>query len=230
MADTSPVDDTTGPRLGLVGRQLQLKDIAYERLREAIVDLTLPPGTQLKEASLAAQLGISKTPIREAFVRLEREGLVEVEPYRGATVRGYSEADLVEIFELRGLLEGFSAARAAEITDEAWRQQLRDNVEWSRTALGRGDVSRVATLLEDFDRLFRSRTDNPRVTELLDQIQSHVERIGRLTASVPGRLEESVEQHARIADAVLAGRGRTAELLMRAHITSVMRTQMTAIS
>jgi GntR family transcriptional regulator, rspAB operon transcriptional repressor len=230
MAGSPSAEDVTDfEKLDVVGRQLQLKDIAYERLRDAIVRLAIPPGTQLKEATLSKQLGISKTPIREAFVRLEGEGLVEVQPYRGATVRGYSEADLIEIFELRGLLEGFSTARAAEVTDEAWRQQLRDNITRSRAALAEGDTAALANLLEDFDRLLQSRTANPRVVELLDQIQSHVERIGRLTVSIPGRLEESVEQHARIAEAVLAGHARTAELLMRSHINSVLRDQITSI-
>jgi GntR family transcriptional regulator, rspAB operon transcriptional repressor len=223
---------SAGPRavvaLDAVSRPVQLKDVAYERLREAIIDLSLPPGTQLREAALATQLGISKTPLREAFVRLEREGFVEVQPYRGATVRGYSPESLVEIFELRALLEGFSAARAAESTDEVWRDRLRENVERSRRALTDGDLTRVATLVEDFDVLVQECTDNPRVAELLAQIQGHVERIGRLSAAVPGRLEESVGEHERIAEAVLAGHSRDAELRMRAHVQSVMRTQLSA--
>ena len=227
---TEPSHDDAAPKLDLVGRQMQLKDLAYERLREAIVNLTLPPGTQLREALLSEQLGISKTPIREAFVRLEREGLVEVQPYRGATVRGYSQEDLQEIFELRGLLEGFSASRAAEFADDQWKEELEENIRRSRSAIETGEYEQVAGLLEDFDRLLQSRTENPRVRGLLDEIQSHVERIGRLTMSVPGRLEASVDQHARIAEAILAGHARTAERLMRSHIASVMRTQMDAIA
>lgn len=226
----SLVPATDPLRLDVVGRPLQLKEVAYERLREAIVNLSLPPGTQLKEASLAKHLGISKTPIREALVRLEGEGLVEVEPYRGATVRGYSEEDLKEIFELRGLLEGFSAARAAEIADEGWRDRLVANISDSREALAKGQSDRLANLLKEFDELLQDCTDNPRIRELLEQIQSHVERIGWLTVSIPGRLEESVEQHVTIADAILAGRVRTAEMAMRSHITSVMRAQIAAMA
>jgi DNA-binding GntR family transcriptional regulator len=216
--------------LGPIDRQLQLKDVAYERLRQAIVTLQLPPGTQLREASLSSQLGISKTPLREAFVRLEREGLVEIEPYRGATVRGYDEEDLAQIQELRGLLEGYCASRAAEVIDESWRAQLRRNIEQSRDALDRCEDAELADLLEEFDRLIQSVGGNPRIMELLDQIQSHVERIGRLTVSIPGRLHDSVEQHAQIADAILAGRARTAETAMRSHVRSVMLDQIAAMS
>lgn len=222
--------EVAAPRLEVVGPPTQLKDVAYERLRSAIVDLTLPPGTQLREATLVEQLGISKTPIREAFVRLASEGLVEIEPYRGATVRGYSEEDLVEIFEVRGLLEGFSAARAARVSDESWRVALRRNIEESKAALAAEDQVQLGMLLEDFDRLLQAATDNPRIETLLDQIQGHVERIGRLTALIPGRLEESVEQHALIAEAVLAGRARRAEILMRSHIASVMKAQIAAMN
>jgi DNA-binding GntR family transcriptional regulator len=73
----------------------QLKDQVYQELKQAIVDLRLEPGQPLREATLSAQLGVSKTPVREALVRLQEEGLVTIEPYRGATVSGYAHDDLV---------------------------------------------------------------------------------------------------------------------------------------
>ena len=219
---------TSAARLESVDRPLQLKDVAYRRLRSAIIDLSLPPGTQLREAALSTQLGISKTPLREAFIRLESEGFVEVRPYRGAVVSGYDHDLLVEIFELRTLLEGFTAARAAEVDDEEWRHRFRQNVERSRSALVDGNRALTGELLEEFDQLLQEPTRNPRVLELLAQNQGHVERIGRLTAAVPGRLEDSVAEHERIAEAVLSGDGRRAELLIRDHVASVMRTQLSA--
>ncbi len=223
---TTQLPEAPAAALASVDRPVQLKDIAYQRLRDAIVDLSLPPGTPLREAALASQLGISKTPLREAFVRLEREGFVQVEPYRGATVRGYDHDRLVEIFELRSLLEGFTAARAAEVGDERWRARFRTNVARTREALETGDRPTLGGLIEEFDRLLKECTNNPRVLELLDQNQGHVERIGRLSAAVPGRLEDSVAEHEHIAEAVLSGDAREAELRMRAHVASVMATQL----
>ena len=81
----------------------------YEELKSAIVDLRLAPGDPLREAALAEQLGVSKTPIREALTRLEQEGLVETTSFKGAVVSGYSRQDLIEIYELRELLENAAA-------------------------------------------------------------------------------------------------------------------------
>src|SRR5919201_6943356 len=83
----------------------QLERRVYERLRAEIGSGQLRPGEQVVEARLAAELGVSKTPVREALIRLQRDGLVEIEPYRGARVRELSPRDVHEILELRRLLE-----------------------------------------------------------------------------------------------------------------------------
>ena len=102
---------TSAPVDGVEHRQL--KDSVYLKLRQEIVSARLPPGYLLREAELAARFGVSKTPLREAFVRLEKDGFVEIAPYRSAVVRGYSRQDLREIYEVRELLEGLCAREAA---------------------------------------------------------------------------------------------------------------------
>src|SRR5580693_8311181 len=99
--------------LGDAVQHRQLKDSVYHRLREQIVSAELPPGYVLREAELAARFGVSKTPLREAFVRLEKDGFVAIPPYRSAVVGGYSRQDLREIYEVRELLEGLCAREAA---------------------------------------------------------------------------------------------------------------------
>jgi DNA-binding GntR family transcriptional regulator len=102
---------TSAPIDGVEHRQL--KDSVYLKLRQEIVSAKLPPGYLLREAELAARFGVSKTPLREAFVRLEKDGFVEIAPYRSAVVGGYSRQDLREIYEVRELLEGLCAREAA---------------------------------------------------------------------------------------------------------------------
>ncbi len=85
-----------------------------EVIREAIIDGRLAPGQRLKEEELARELGISRTPVREALLILESEGLVESIPKRGATVRSYAVDDLDDLYQLRALLEGYAARRAAD--------------------------------------------------------------------------------------------------------------------
>jgi len=94
------------------GGHRQLKDTVYVQLRDDIVNGVLPPGTVLREAELAARFGVSKTPLRDALVRLQKDGFVEIPPYRSAVVVGYSRTDLREIYELRELLEGACARQA----------------------------------------------------------------------------------------------------------------------
>src|SRR5438132_4484728 len=93
---------------------------ATELIRDAIVDGRLEPGRRLKEEELARELGISRTPVREALLVLQSEGLVAAEPNRGATVRSHDAEDLDDLYQLRALLEGYAARRAAaRISEEA---------------------------------------------------------------------------------------------------------------
>jgi DNA-binding GntR family transcriptional regulator len=186
----------------------QIKDVVYERLREALVDLTFAPGEPLREAALGKSLGVSKTPIREALVRLESDGLVELAPYRGARARSYSADDLRELFEAREIIEGECVRRAARCGDQAFKDALRANIDATEKAYAKGDLARTAAMLDQID--------------VLDRLRTHLRRIGRISASIPGRADASVPQHAAIADAVLAGRPAGAERELRRHLLHVL--------
>jgi DNA-binding GntR family transcriptional regulator len=97
---------------------------AVSLVREAIADGRLKPGQRLKEKQLAEQFGISRTPIREALLLLQAEGVVELAPNRGATVRTYSMSEIEDAFQLRALLEGYGAACAAQRSTEEWVRGL----------------------------------------------------------------------------------------------------------
>ena len=105
-----------------------------EVIREAILDGRLAPGQRLKEEELARELGVSRTPVREALLLLQTDGLVELAPRRGATVRSYAVDDLDDVYQLRAVLEGYAARRAA-------------------TRISAADVALLAESCERFDRL-----------------------------------------------------------------------------
>jgi DNA-binding GntR family transcriptional regulator len=204
----------------------QLKDTVYLQLRTEIVTAELPPGFVLREAELASRFGVSKTPLREAFVRLEKDGFVDVAPYRSAVVAGYSRADLREIYEVRELLEGLCAREAAvKITTEDLAK-LGQIVRESAEALDAGATERLASLLEDFDAVLYAQATNSRISAMLDNIRDHVTRIGRLTVTIPGRMGTSVSEHQLIFDAIVQRDSARAETLMRQHILSVMADQL----
>jgi len=208
----------------------QLKDLAYEHLKAAIVRLDLPPGRPLRESDIARQLGMSKTPVREAFVRLASDGLVDILPYRGAVVRGYDATDLREIFELREVVEGFAARQAAIGLTDSIRSLLEKNVKDSRLAASTHDHDKLSYLVSEFDRIVYDQTRNSRVRVLLEQLRGHIERIGKLSEHIPGRLAKSVEQHTAIVEAILAEDPDEAERRMRSHIRSVMEDQLRTVT
>jgi DNA-binding GntR family transcriptional regulator len=204
----------------------KMTDWVTEELRKAIVELRLRPGAPLREVALAEQLGVSKTPLREAFARLEQEGLVETTSFKGAVVTGYSERDLNEIYELRALLEGAAARSAAETATADISGLLRDVVVRSRELRDTGDLEGLAELLEQFDLIVYAQVTNERIVALIENLRAHLTRIGKLTVSIPGRVEASVEEHAAIVEAIAAHDPDEAERLMRVHIGSVLSDQL----
>jgi DNA-binding GntR family transcriptional regulator len=193
----------------------KVTDWVYEELKAAIVDLRLAPGDPLREATLAGQLGVSKTPIREALTRLEQEGLVETTSFKGAVVTGYSRQDLIEIYELRELLENAAARAAAESMTEA-------------------DLARLSHISQESRKLKRSNdaaglVRNSRIRALLENLRAHLTRIGLLTAEIPGRIDASVDEHEKIVAAIVAHDPELAEQQMSQHIRSVRDDQLQAL-
>ena len=208
----------------------KLTDAAYQELRSAIVELRFRPGDVLRESAIGRDPGISKTPVREALLKLEQDGLVELVPFRGAQVSGYDADDVKEIFDLRAILEGECARHAAAAADPALLTSLRANVADSRAAHAAGDIDRLVGFFDGFDGMLLLRLGNRRLSSFMSNLQAHMMRIGKLTTEIPGRIEASIEEHAAIVEAIDDGDPARAQSLMRAHIASVRDDQIAAIS
>lgn len=207
----------------------KVTDWVYEELKGAIVDLRLAPGEPLREATLAEQLGVSKTPIRQALTMLEQEGLVETTSFKGAVVAGYSRQDLLEIYELRELLENAAARAAAESMSREDRARL-DRVSRESRKLKRGnDAAGLAALVSEFDDVLFDQVHNTRIRAMIDNLRAHLTRIGHLTEGIPGRVEASVDEHEKIVKAISARDPELAEQYMRDHIHSVRDDQLRAL-
>jgi DNA-binding GntR family transcriptional regulator len=206
----------------------KVTDWVYEEVREAIIELRLKPGEPLREATMAEQLGVSKTPVREAFARLEQEGLVETTSFKGAVVSGYSPEDLQEIYELREMLEAAAARAAATSASDATLARLANLVAESRELRAKDDLDGLAVLLGAFDAVIYEQVANQRIRALIENLKAHLARIGRLTEEIPGRVKASVEEHAAIVDAIAARDPDEAERSMRTHIRSVLTDQLDA--
>jgi DNA-binding GntR family transcriptional regulator len=206
----------------------KVTDWVYEELKAAIVELRLAPGNPLREATLAEQLGVSKTPIREALTRLEQEGLVETTSFKGAVVSDYSRQDLTEIYELRELLETAAVRIAAESMDDEARARL-ERISDESQGLKKGNAAHLATLISEFDDVLFDQVHNSRIKALIENLRAHLTRIGHLTEGIPGRIEASVDEHKRIVEAIAANDPVAAEKHLRDHIRSVRDDQLRAL-
>jgi len=196
--------------------------VVYESLREGIVDGMHPVGVTLREMDIATTLGVSKTPVREAFAKLATEGLVQLVPYRGAIVTDYSPDDLEAISGVRQLIEGACAARAASRRTREQLDTMGRILDESERALEREDSDGVLTAFLAFDEVIYGFADNQWFEELIAMLRAHQSRILRLTVRIPGRMAESARQHREILQAIADEDQEAAELLTRRHVASVM--------
>jgi DNA-binding GntR family transcriptional regulator len=195
---------------------------AYEALRTLILDGRYAPGARLKEVEVAALLGVSRTPVREALLQLEVEGMVELIPRRGAMVRGLTRADVHEIFVLRAVLEAFCASEAAVRMDDASIEhlaELHDEFELG-VERWRGDeqAEALVELNTDFHRAVIAGGGNARIAAVLDKLTAVPQAWKCGFWSSRRQRETAVVYHREIVDAVRARDPLRADAVMKSHI------------
>ena len=167
-------------------RPAGLADRVYYELRDNIGSHQIRPGERLQEVSLAAQLGVSRTPVREALARLESEGMIVVEG-RGFVVPELTDADIEEIYQLRFLLEPAAASIAvAEVTSPTDLASMSSAVDDSVAAEKSGDFRAFLEANSRFHNAWRALVPNRRMSKLLDQYVGHVRFLRVLTLGDPG--------------------------------------------
>jgi len=204
----------TSPRL----RRSSTADEVVALLRARIVSGELTPGTQLREVHLAREIGISRPTLREALQGLRQEGLVRHEPHRGMFVATLGAAEIVDIYTVRRVVEG-PAARAAHRASAAGLQAVEDAFERLAELEGGEDGKVIGADLR-FHQSIVALLDSPRLTAFYDSVVAALRPCLTLLAiERPAVVHpESVAQHRRIADAIVARQGRAAERLLIAHI------------
>lgn len=208
----------------------QLRDVVYERLRDGIIAGRHEVGRTLRELEIANSLGVSKTPVREAFAKLATDGLVRLVPYRGAIVTDYQAEDLDAISGMRQLVEGACAALAARHRTDADLEAMRANLEAADEALAATDTDRVLVQFLELDDMLYGFSSNWWLQELVTKLRAHQQRILRLTVRIPGQMAVSAEQHHGIVSAIAAQDEEAAELLTREHVAGVMAAHHEALS
>ena len=192
---------------------------AAEIIRLKILDGMLSPGQRLIETDLMAELDVGRSTIREAFLKLEAEGFVELRHQRGAIVRRMTRRDMAELFEVRERLEGLAAALcAANVGREGHRARLRELREvWKQQSVRRDSLAHMASNVELHHGII-VLAGNQRLIRLLEPLQVPGYRMQFLDMLDHEQREQSAEDHIAILDAILTGDGGKAERLMREHV------------
>jgi len=212
VAVPAPLDPSTGPR--------SLRDEAYEIIKRRIIMCAFRPGEALSEAVVSAALGLGRTPVRQAFDRLMRDGLVEVLPRKGIMVRPITQDEVRDMVDVRLLNEGFCARLAAERAEPHLVLALSDNVERGARAAGARDIETLMGLDREFHALISSAARNAVLGDILKNLHERAQRVWFVSLRDAQHHRRVVDEHAAIVDAFRARDPEAAEAAVRAHILS----------
>ena len=182
-----------------------LREIVYEELKRQIMVGEIAPGTRMMEVELAEEMGVSRTPVREAIRKLEKEGLVTIEPRRGAYASDISAKDMVDILEVRQDLEGMAAGIAAQkITDEG-RIELENIARKYKDSVDREDIEEIIKNDEACHKYIVSLSGNKTLIKMVSQVQELALRFRYIYYEDFSRFKNQPSEHQAIVDAIAGG-------------------------
>jgi DNA-binding GntR family transcriptional regulator len=206
-----------------------LEEAVYDAVREGIIAGDLKPGDHLVEAQLSQEFGISKTPVREALIRLSRDGLVEQAPYRVSRVATPTEDDIRQVCELRRWIEREIAAECARDPDPALVRDLKASVKGAEAALKADDARAWAQHVNEFSELLIDTWGNRYGADLLERLRNVLALIANISQGAPGRRKRSVEEHRAISEAIAAGDPDRAAEATLTHLNSIEQDSLNAL-
>jgi DNA-binding GntR family transcriptional regulator len=192
-----------------------------ERIRASILSGELKPGAKLTEQDLAAELEVSRTPIREAIRQLEVERLVTRTPFVGVTVTQLGPQEVIELLEIREVLEGLAARLATRHMDALHLQKLKKSMQQLAASARKGDVRAYLDQALAFRRLLVECCGSASLTEHVLAIENRLRLTGSRTAMLPGRMEAAIEEHEKLLKAIERGDADAAEQLNRERIRHI---------
>ena len=199
----------------------------YQKLLAAIENGDLRPGDRLLETDLAQRFGVSRTPIREAIRRLETDGLVAHKPRVGAMIRVLAQQEIVELYEMRIVLEATAAQMAAKHASKAEIHTLKTlNAQMMQVAT---DPYKVAMLNRKFHGCILSAARNRFLSQSHNSLSNALVLLGKTTLESSERVKDVVSQHDAIVEALKSGQPETAAKLMRTHMEASLEHRLKAL-
>ncbi|WP_019971034.1 GntR family transcriptional regulator [Mycobacterium sp. 141] len=189
-------------------------------VRRRIITGEIAPGVNISELALAEEFGVSRTPVRETFKQLQTEGLIEIRPRVGTFVTTPSRREILELFEMKELLEGAAARLLAQRGRVPEVDRLEENLRQFDQAVASDDRARYVELIDEFHNLLIVGADNAKLESHYRTLMNQLaySRLVTTSLSQPGRPLQSNREHRQVLDLILAKDGDTAERVMREHV------------
>ncbi|WP_117017050.1 GntR family transcriptional regulator [Aeribacillus pallidus] len=199
-------------------------DIAYEYIKERIMNGVFLPSQKLNESELSNQIGVSRNTVKKALFKLEQECLVDMEENKGATVKSFTVKEVVNYFEIRELLESLIIRSAVkQITDDRLNE-LEDILNKMESYLNSGNFEDYSKMNKRFHEIIYEASDNQQAVDMVNMIKVQLLRYHLRTILIPGRKENSLKEHKSIYLALKNRNADEAEKAIRTHISNIRKT------
>jgi DNA-binding GntR family transcriptional regulator len=216
-------NNTSAPGLQPVDQPESLKQIAYKALHRALIAGDLKPGEMYTEKYLATTLKISRTPVREALLELSAKGLLSFLPRKGIQVTQFDLQDLNEIFELRKALELMAIEKVTQDISKKQLEQIENVLREQKTCSEHKDFMGFLHNDRIFHTLISELTNNRRLVANLENIRDLIQFMGAHALTAQGRLQEVIDEHQAIIDALYAREPETARMNMAFHLEKTQK-------
>jgi len=197
-----------------------LRGRVFTKIREDILSGKYKENDELREIAIGEELGVSRTPVREAFRQLELEGLIQIIPNKGAYVTGITMKDVRDIYMIRSKLEGICAALACEHITEQQLEEMEENIYLAKFHAEKGHFDQMSELDSRFHEILYEACDSKMLEHLLKDFHQYVRRVRKKTLSTTERSLASNAEHQSIMEAIKAKDTDAAERLATVHINN----------
>ncbi|MBQ8188175.1 MAG: GntR family transcriptional regulator [Lachnospiraceae bacterium] len=201
-----------------VSDKYSLRGRVFHKLRDDILNGKYKENDELREVAIGEELGVSRTPVREAFRQLELEGLIRIVPNKGAYVTGITSKDVEDIYMIRALLEGLCAKWATEHISEEQMQEMEENVYLAEFHEEKGHAEQIATLDSRFHEILYEACNSKMLEHTLKDFHQYVYRVRKQTLAQNIRGNASNHEHRDIMEAIKERDGEKASELARLHM------------
>lgn len=206
--------------------KMRKKDIAYEKIKELILDREYMKNHNISENFLAEKLDMSRTPIREALQRLQVEGFIEIFPNRGIALRDVTVLEANEIFDLRMAIEEFVVKNVSPLLTDKHFREIDRNLSFQKQAIEKGDVTEYLQYDRDFHDCFLQIYSNSLIIFTAKRVQDRFFSVGVNVLKGPGSVERSFRQHCEIVEALRKDDPKSAVEAMHLHLLTGKRNLM----